>query len=82
MLAGATLMLCLGQSVGVLVAARVLQGFSATVVWVVGLTLLVDTVGPDQVGAAMGTAMLGTSLSFLVGPLLGGVVYEQAGYYV
>ena len=64
-------MLCLGDSVGMLVTARILQGCSASVVWVVGLTLLVDTVGPEQVGNALGTTMLGSSIAVMVGPALG-----------
>lgn len=54
MLLGATVMLCIGTSIGVLVVGRLLQGMSAAVVWVVGLALLVDTVGEKDVGQAMG----------------------------
>ena len=39
-------MLCVGRSIGVLLLGRVLQGVSASVVWVVGLTMVADTVGP------------------------------------
>ena len=35
-LAGSTVMLCVGNSIAVLAAGRVLQGMSAAVVWVVG----------------------------------------------
>ena len=45
LLATATLMLCLGRSIGVLVVGRFLQGISGGVVWVVGLTMVSDTVG-------------------------------------
>ncbi|KAK0354661.1 hypothetical protein LTR91_011551 [Friedmanniomyces endolithicus] len=44
-LGGCTVMLCIGSSIAVLAAGRVLQGFSAAVVWVVGLALMVDTAG-------------------------------------
>jgi MFS family permease len=80
-LAGSTAMLCVGSSIGVLAAGRVLQGMSAAVVWVVGLALVVDTVGPDEVGQAMGYMGVSMSLAMLVAPLLGGVVFAQAGYY-
>ncbi|KAL0264308.1 hypothetical protein SLS55_000255 [Diplodia seriata] len=79
-LAAATAMLNVGTSIGVLVAARLLQGASAAVVWVVGLALLVDTVGRDDVGQAMGWVSMAMSLAVLVAPLLGGVVLERAGY--
>lgn len=58
-----------------------MQGFSAAVVWVVGLALLVDTVGPEGVGQAMGYVGLSMSLAILVAPLLGGVVFAASGYY-
>ena len=74
-------MLCIGNSIAVLAAGRVLQGFSAAVVWVVGLALIVDTVGPDDIGQAMGYVGLSMSLAILLAPLLGGVVFAAAGYY-
>ena len=80
-LAGSTVMLCVGRSIGVIAAGRVLQGMSAAVVWVVGLALLVDTVGGDDIGQAMGHVGLAMSLGVLLAPLLGGVVFERAGYY-
>lgn len=80
-LAGATVMLLVGSSIGVLVAGRLLQGFSAAVVWTVGLALLVDTVGQKDVGQVMGYVSLSMSLSILLAPLLGGIVYAKAGYF-
>ena len=80
-LAGATVMLCLGRSIGTLVAGRILQGASAAFVWTVALALLSDTVGKEQSGQALGYCALSYSLGVLVAPLLGGVVYAQAGYY-
>lgn len=80
-LGGATVILCLAKSIAVLAVGRVLQGISASIPWVVGLALLVDTVGPDEIGQAMGYVGLSMSLSFLVAPLLGGVVFAKAGYY-
>ena len=80
-LAGATVMLCVGSSIGTLIAGRLLQGLSAAVVWTVGLALLVDTVGQQDIGQAMGYVSLSISLGYLIAPLLGGVVYQRAGYY-
>lgn len=51
----ATLLLLLGHTVAVLAIARVLQGISAAVVWTVGLALILDTVGPDNLGKTMGS---------------------------
>ena len=74
-------MLCIGSSVTVLVLGRVCQGFSAAIVWCVGLALLVDTVGQKDIGKVMGYVSISMTLAMLVAPLLGGVVYARAGYY-
>ncbi|KAL2042060.1 hypothetical protein N7G274_005248 [Stereocaulon virgatum] len=76
-----TLLLCLGNSLPLLIVGRALQGISAAIVWTVGLALLVDTVGYEKTGEAMGYVALSMSVSVLIGPLLGGVVYARAGYY-
>ncbi|KAF4550694.1 MFS-type transporter-like protein 33 [Elsinoe fawcettii] len=80
-LAGATGILTAGNSIAVLVVGRLLQGASAAVVWVVGLALVADTVGPEDVGNAMGYIGLAMSFGVLLSPLIGGVVFERAGYF-
>ena len=80
-LAGATVLLTVGNSIAVFVLGRLLQGFSAAVVWVVGLALLVDTVGSQAVGQCMGYVGLAMSLAVLLAPLIAGVVFDKAGYY-
>lgn len=80
-LAGATLMLCLARTVALLVVGRLLQGFSAAIVWVVGMALLVDTVGEKEIGETLGWVSISMSIGILLAPLLGGVVYNKAGYY-
>ncbi|KAF1988644.1 MFS general substrate transporter [Aulographum hederae CBS 113979] len=78
----ATAVLNVGTSIGVLILGRVLQGLSAAIVWIVGLALLVDTVGPQRIGQATGWVGIAMSLGILLGPLLGGIVFDKAGYYV
>ena len=80
-LAGATAILTAGNSISVLIAGRGLQGFSAAVVWCVGLALVADTVGPAGVGEAMGYLAIAMSVGTVIAPLVGGVVFERAGYY-
>ncbi|CUS15160.1 unnamed protein product [Tuber aestivum] len=53
-LSAATILLCLGSSIPVLIIGRLLQGVSAAVIWTVGLALIVDTVGKDEVAQSMG----------------------------
>jgi MFS family permease len=54
-LLAASIMLALGNSFTVLVVARVLQGVSAAVVWTVGLAMVLDTVGPENLGKVIGS---------------------------
>lgn len=77
LLAGSTVFLTVGNSIGVFIAGRILQGFSAAVVWVVGLALLSDTVGTQELGEHMGYVAIALSMAILLAPLLGGVVYDE-----
>ncbi|KAI0551597.1 MFS transporter-like protein [Xylaria curta] len=79
-LAGSTLLLAFGNSIGLFVLGRVLQGLSAAVVWSVGCALLVDTMG-SQVGIAMGYVNISMSIALLLAPVIGGVVYNNVGYH-
>ena len=76
----ATLLLFLGQSIAVLVIARMLQGISAAVVWTIGLALVLDTVGPEKLGTTIGSIFGFISIGELAAPVLGGVIYNKAGY--
>lgn len=46
----------------------------------IGLALLADTVPQGNLAQAMGYVSLGMSLGILTAPLLGGVVFDNAGY--
>ncbi|KAI8458762.1 major facilitator superfamily domain-containing protein [Phakopsora pachyrhizi] len=76
-----TTMLCFGRTLSVLLGARVLQGISAAVVWTVGLSLLIDTVGIQRLGSVFGTIHSTISIGMLSSPLIGGFVYSRCGYY-
>jgi MFS family permease len=80
-LGGATVMLCFARVVWLIVVGRILQGAAAAVVWTVGTALLVDTVGEKQIGETLGWVSSSMGIGFFLAPLLGGVVYEKAGYY-
>ena len=80
-LAGSMAMLCVGTSLAILVSARIFQGISTAFVWVVAMALLVDTVGPTQIGMDMGYVGTVSAIGVAAGPLLGGVVYARGGYY-
>jgi MFS family permease len=48
---------------------------------VVGLALLADTVGKDTAAQSFGYIGAASSLGTLIGPVVGGAVYQSAGYY-
>ncbi|TGZ77703.1 MFS general substrate transporter [Ascodesmis nigricans] len=76
-----TVMLCVGNTIALLVVGRLIQGMSGAVVWIAGLALLVDTVGRGRVGEAMGIVSVALSLAMFLAPLLGGLVYHGGGYF-
>src|SRR6266566_5341142 len=79
LLTGATLLFAYAQSLPMLFAARMLQGVADAATWVVGFALIADLYGEDERGRAMGLAMGGSTLGFIIGPLLGGWLYEIGG---
>jgi MFS family permease len=50
-----TVLLGVGNSVATIAIARILQGMSSAVVWVVGLAICLETVGPNKLGTTIGT---------------------------
>ncbi|EXJ69047.1 uncharacterized protein A1O5_07982 [Cladophialophora psammophila CBS 110553] len=79
-LLAATIMLALSKNISTLVVARVLQGTSAAVVWTVGLAMVLDTVGPRNLGKVIGSIFSFISVGELAAPVLGGVLYRKTGY--
>jgi DHA1 family solute carrier family 18 vesicular amine transporter 1/2 len=63
-----------------LVLARALQGVAAGITWSAGLALLADAYEAVDRGWAMGVSMSAVSAGSLLGPPLGGFLYERAGY--
>ncbi|CAD6444853.1 ecff4bd5-e2f2-4929-9e6a-8abef5ae27c7 [Sclerotinia trifoliorum] len=78
-LLASTVLLMVGRSIGVLVAARVFQGISGAIVWTIGLALVMDTVGSEKLGVTVGSIFSFISVGELVAPVLGGVVYDKVG---
>ena len=62
-----------------LFAARLAQGAADAVTWVVGFALIADLYGPAERGRVMGFVMSGTSFGLMIGPSLGGWLYETGG---
>ena len=50
-----TVLLAFGRTVPAIAIARILQGISSAVVWVVGLAICLETVGPSRLGTVIAT---------------------------
>ena len=55
MLIISTIILFLGTTISVLFLARTIQGISSAFVWTVGLAICIETVGPENLGKAIGS---------------------------
>lgn len=81
-LAASTVMFAFADELPALFAARLVQGAADAVTWVVGFALLADLFGPAERGRVMGLVMSGTTFGFMIGPTLGGWLYETGGVRV
>jgi MFS family permease len=64
----------------VFILGRALQGASAAMVGSVALALICDTVPKQNIGRAMGYVTIGTGVATVLAPVLGGLVFDRAGY--
>jgi multidrug resistance protein len=62
-----------------LFAARLAQGAADAVTWVVGFALVADLYAASERGRITGIVMMGTSFAFMIGPTIGGWLYELGG---
>ncbi len=70
----------LAPSIGLLIAARALQGVGAAVLVPLTLTLLSAAVAPERRGVALGAWGAVGGLAIAIGPLVGGAVVEGASW--
>lgn len=77
----ATILFGLARSTTVLIISRVLLGISTAIVHTTSLALLCDTVSRHELGKWMGITLSAQESGFVLGPLLGGVVYAQTGLW-
>lgn len=74
-------MFFLGKTPELIVVSRAIQGASTTFVWVSGLAFLVSQVGEGDLGEYVGWTTVGVAVGEVVGPLLGGPVYDSLGHW-
>ena len=80
LLAASMAMLSLAHTVWLFVAARLLQGGATAMVAVAGMALVTDSVPFEKLGQMIGYLGSAVTLGFMLGPLLGGLVFNVAGY--
>ncbi|HEY7293209.1 MAG TPA: MFS transporter [Vicinamibacterales bacterium] len=78
-LSAATLLFARGTGLPWLFAARLVQGAADAITWVVGFALVADLYAPSERGRVTGIVMSGTSFAVIVGPSIGGWLYEIGG---
>jgi DHA1 family solute carrier family 18 vesicular amine transporter 1/2 len=78
-LAGSSVLFAFADSLAWLFAARMAQGVADAITWVVGLALIADLYGPQERGRITGLVMAGPGLAFMLGPSIGGWLYELGG---
>ncbi len=75
----AAVMFAIGDSREILMAGRVFQGAGAACTWTAGLALVAKYCVKDRV-RAMGYAMIGATTGSVVGPVIGGELFDKYGY--
>ena len=78
-LAASTLVFAYATGLPALFTARLVQGAADATTWVVGFALVADLFQPDERGRVTGIILGGTSVAYLVGPSIGGWLYQIGG---
>ena len=79
-LAASMMAFSIGHSKTLLIVGRFIQGASAASVTSVGLAILVDAYGDQNIGLAMGVLETSAALGSVSGPVTGGLLYHYYGY--
>jgi len=78
--AGASLVCGLATTPTVLLAGRVLQGIGGAAIFATNVAILTSVLPPGRRGAALGVNSAAVYLGLSLGPFLGGLLTEQAGW--
>ena len=78
-LAASTLLFAYARALPALFAARLVQGAADAVTWVVGFALVADAYPPNERGRVTGIILSGASFAYMLGPSIGGWLYEMGG---
>jgi MFS family permease len=64
-----------------ILVSRAIQGASTTFTWVTGLAYLVAKVGEGELGAYVGWTTVGVAVGEIIGPMVGGPIYDYFGHW-
>lgn len=70
----------LSPTVGILIAARVVQGVGAAMIFALGFAIITEAFPPSERGRALGINGTIVSLGIISGPILGGLIIEAADW--
>jgi EmrB/QacA subfamily drug resistance transporter len=76
----ASLLCALAPTIGVLVGARAVQGVFGALLTPSALAVIVAAFPPAERGAAVGAWTAWSGIAYMVGPLLGGVLVDEASW--
>jgi DHA1 family solute carrier family 18 vesicular amine transporter 1/2 len=82
LLAASSILFAYAERLSWFFAARLMAGAADAVAWSVGFALIADLYGPDERGRIMGLAMAGSNLGLMIGPSIGGWLYEAGGVHL
>lgn len=76
----ASLLCALAPGSGLLIAARALQGIAGALLVPSSLAIIISTFSGAAQGKAVGSWTAWTGISFILGPLVGGILVDQASW--
>ena len=76
----ATVAFAFSGQIWLLAVSRLAQGIAGAVTWTAGMALVAVLYPSRRLGRVMGILMTGSGLGTILGPVLGGVFYQFAGY--
>eukprot|EP00742_Colponemidia_sp_Colp-10_P008578 GILJ01009302.1.p1 GENE.GILJ01009302.1~~GILJ01009302.1.p1 ORF type:complete len:654 (+),score=74.30 GILJ01009302.1:83-2044(+) len=75
-----TLLFAVAESMPLLILSRVMQGVASAANFTPGLSLLAECTPPDRLGQVLGSVTGWSGMGLLIGPPLGGLLYQLGGY--
>ena len=80
LVAAGSALIAISESIGLLMAARAVQGVGSAASWISALALVSDTAPPGKRGEALGLALGATGAGSIAGPALGGVTADLISF--